>query len=261
MAGRKRRRIPIVLIVALVLCLGMVIFCGSQLAGIFLEYKEGTDEYDDLQKYVEAEPPQVAYGEEADSQEGQEGERRLRIDLEGLRAQNEDVVGWIEIPDTEISYPLMQGDDDQYYLKHTFSGNKNSAGSIFIETLNKPDLTELHTIIYGHNMKNGSMFGSLKEYRNASYLLDHPMVYIDLEDGTHVYEIFSCYETAANSDTYTIGFAREPDQQYERFVAMIKDRSLYDTGVEVSKENRVITLSTCTKSGEKRFVVHAKRCY
>lgn len=259
MRRKKRRRIPIVLIVALVLCLGMVIFCGSQLAGIFLEYKEGTDEYDELKKYVEKELPDTPYNE-GTSAEGEEGEvREQRIAFEELKAQNEDVIGWIEIPDTEISYPLMQGDDDQYYLKHTFSGNKNSAGSIFVEFQNKPDLSDRHTIIYGHNMKNGSMFGGLKEYRNASYLVEHPMIYIDLEDGTHSYQIFSCYETPADSDTYTIGFATQPDGQYERFVQTIKGRSAYDTGIEVSKNDRVITLSTCTKSGVNRFVVHAKK--
>ena len=148
MRRKKRRRVPIVLIVALVLCLGMVIFCGSQLAGIFLEYKEGTDEYDELKKYVEKELPDVPYNEDTSAEEGEEV-REQRIAFEELKAQNEDVIGWIEIPDTEISYPLMQGDDDQYYLKHTFSGNKNSAGSIFVEYQNKPDLTDRHTIIYG----------------------------------------------------------------------------------------------------------------
>lgn len=262
MRRKKKRRVPIILIVALFLCLGMVIFCGSQLAGIFLEYKEGTDEYDELRKYVEQEVPDVSYNEGNSPGEGEEAEvREQRIAFEELKAQNEDVIGWIEIPDTEISYPLMQGDDDQYYLKHTFSGNKNSAGSIFVEALNKADFSERHTIIYGHNMKNGSMFGGLKEYRNASYLVDHPTIYIDLEDGTHAYAIFSCYETAANSDTYTIGFASQPDGQYERFLQTIKGRSAYDTGIEVSKNDRVITLSTCTKSGEKRFVVHGKRVY
>lgn len=260
MRRKKRRRVPIVLIVALVLCLGMVIFCGSQLAGIFLEYKEGTDEYDELKKYVEKELPDVPYNEDTSSEEGEEV-REQRIAFEELKAQNEDVIGWIEIPDTEISYPLMQGDDDQYYLKHTFSGNKNSAGSIFVEYQNKPDLTDRHTIIYGHNMKNGSMFGGLKEYRNASYLVDHPMVYIDLEDGTHAYQIFSCYETPANSNTYTIGFASQPDGRYEQFVQTLKNSSAYDTGIDVSKNDRVISLSTCTKRSENRFVVHAKRIY
>ena len=260
MRRKKRRRVPIVLIVALVLCLGMVIFCGSQLAGIFLEYKEGTDEYDELKKYVEKELPDVPYNEDTSAEEGEEV-REQRIAFEELKAQNEDVIGWIEIPDTEISYPLMQGDDDQYYLKHTFSGNKNSAGSIFVEYQNKPDLTDRHTIIYGHNMKNGSMFGGLKEYRNASYLVDHPMVYIDLEDGTHAYQIFSCYETPANSNTYTIGFASQPDARYEQFVQTLKNSSAYDTGIDVSKNDRVITLSTCTKRSENRFVVHAKRIY
>ena len=261
MSRKKRRRVPVAMIVALLVCLGMVGYCGSQLAGIFLEYKEGTDQYDELKKYVEKELPDDAYGEEASEEAAEEEVREQRIAFEELKALNEDVIGWIEIPDTEISYPLMHGEDDQYYLKHTFSGNKNSAGSIFIETLNKPDFSERHTIIYGHNMKNGSMFGSLKEYRNASYLVEHPMVYIDLEDGTHAYEIFSCYETSANSNTYTIGFASQPDGRYEQFVHTLKNSSAYDTGIEVSKNDRVITLSTCTKRSENRFVVHAKRIY
>ena len=128
MRRKKKRRVPVVLIAALVLCLGMVIYCGSQLAGIFLEYKEGTDEYDELKKYVEKELPEDAYGEEASGEEEEEEVREQRIAFEELKALNEDVIGWIEIPDTEISYPLMHGEDDQYYLKHTFSGNKNSAG-------------------------------------------------------------------------------------------------------------------------------------
>ncbi len=263
MKRKRRRRVPVVLIVALLLCLGVTIYCGSQLAGIFLEYKEGTDEYDELQQYVQGELPEASFGDNS-SEEGEgdaEEVREQRIAFEELKALNEDVVGWIEIPDTVISYPLLQGEDDAQYLRHTFSGKKNTAGSIFIEAENKADLTDPHTIIYGHNMKNNSMFGSLKEYHSASYLVEHPMFYIDLEDGTHAYQIFSCYETNSDSDTYTIGFGSVNDDRYGQYLQIIKGRSEYDTGIEVAKGDRVVTLSTCAKSSAKRFVVHGKRVY
>ena len=216
MGRKRRRRIPIVLIVALILCLGMVIFCGSQLAGIFLEYKEGTDEYDDLRKYVEEELPEVAYGEREDADIGEEGERRLRIDLEALRSENKDVVGWIEIPDTEISYPLMQGDDDAYYLKHTFSGNTNSAGSIFIEALNSPDFTDLHTIIYGHNMKNGSMFADLHKYEDRAFFDANPYVYVYMPEKTLKYHIFAA---TPFDDRYLLGSYNFSDQmEFEEYL-------------------------------------------
>ena len=179
--------------------------------------------------------------------------------LSELQAQNSDTVGWIEIPGTGISYPLMQTGDDSYYLNHTFSKKINSAGSIFVETLNSADFTDLHTIIYGHNMKNGSMFAGLKNYESPSYLVAHPTVYIDLADGTHAYQIFSVYESPSESDSYTIGFA--PDEQYETFLQTLKSRSSYDTGVTVTKDDYIITLSTCTKSGEHRYLVHAKKVY
>ena len=180
------------------------------------------------------------------------------IDFEALWEINEDVVAWIRIPDTRIDYPVLQGSDDAYYLNHTFRDKVNSAGSIFMETLNRPDFMDYHTIIYGHNMKNGSMFGGLSSYRSPTYLVAHPYIYIDVEGGLLQYEIFSCYETTADSDSYTIGFA--PDEVYADYLETIQGRSLYDTGVSVGIEDQVLTLSTCTKSGkEHRFVVHAKR--
>ena len=215
---KKKKKVPVPLIVALCVCVVALGVSIWQLSDIFLEYKAGTDEYEELQQYVLEEIPE---GNETDTAEtendteetGTEEEQVQRVALSELQAQNPDTVGWIEIPGTGISYPLMQADDNAYYLNHTFSGKVNSAGSIFMEQLNSSDFTDLHTIIYGHNMKNGSMFAGLKNYSSPSYLVSHPTVYLDLADGTHAYQIFSVYEAAADSDSYTIGFA--PDEQYE----------------------------------------------
>ncbi len=249
---KKKKRFSVPLFAAFLICVAVLGVSVWKLTGIYLEYKRGTDEYDALLRFVSSEIPDLEEGSAA-SGEG----RSQRVAFDELRALNEDIIGWIEIPDTKINYPIVKGDDDAYYLNHTFSGAVNSAGSIFLEVLNRSDFTDLHTLIYGHNMKNGSMFGSLKEYKAPSYLVDHPRVYIDLEDGTHVYEIFSCYETSSNSDSYTIGFL--PDEEYAAFLKKLKSRSAYDTGVEVTMEDSIITLSTCSKSGTKRFLVHAKK--
>lgn len=267
MEKKKKKTLSIPLIAALAVCLLVLGFSIWQLSGIYLEYKKGTDEYEDLQQYVKEEIPQETYGEVSDEPaeereeetETDEEERLQRVSFDELKAINDEIAGWIEIPGTQISYPLMHTSDDVYYLNHTFSGNVNSAGSIFLETLNSPDFSDLHTIIYGHNMKNGSMFAGLKNYTSPSYLVAHPTVYVDLADGTHAYQIFSCYETSADSDSYTIGFA--PDEQYETFLQTLKSRSAYDTGVEVAVTDSIISLSTCTRNGENRYLVHAKKLY
>ena len=255
---RKKKKMPVPLLIVLCVCVVALGVSIWQLSNIFLEYKAGTDEYEDLQQFVLEEVPEDGETEE-DAGDGTEEERVQRVALSELQAQNPDTVGWIEIPGTTISYPLMQTGDDSYYLNHTFSNKVNSAGSIFVETLNSSDFTDLHTIIYGHNMKNGSMFAGLKNYASPSYLVAHPTVYIDLADGTHAYQIFSVYESPSESDSYTIGFA--PDEQYEEFLQTLKGRSAYDTGVTVTKDDYIITLSTCTKSGEHRYLVHAKKIY
>ena len=176
-----------------------------------------------------------------------------------LKQQNADTVGWIEIPGTTISYPVMHTTDNSYYLTHTFSGKTNSSGCIFVETLNSGDFTDIHTIIYGHNMNNGSMFASLKNYSSVSYLVAHPTIYIDLEDGTHAYQIFSVHTVNSDDEVFTIGFAR--DDEYAAFLEMLKESSDYDTGVSVTTDDDIITLSTCTNSGVDRYVVHAKKLY
>ncbi len=260
---QKKNRIPLPLIAVLCICIVVLGVSIWQLSDIFLEYKAGTDEYKDLQQYVMAEIPGEEDQEQTETaaeEDGEDGEERVqRVALSELQAENPDTIGWIEIPGTGISYPLMQTEDNAYYLNHTFSGKVNSSGSIFMETLNSSDFSDLHTIIYGHNMKNGSMFAGLKNYESPSYLVSHPNIYIDLADGTHCYQIFSVCEVEADSDSYTIGFA--PDEQYESFLQTLKSRSAYDTGVTVSREDSIITLSTCTKQGEDRYLVHAKKRY
>jgi len=179
------------------------------------------------------------------------------INLESLREVNPDVVGWILIPDTVISYPIMQGTDNDYYLKHTWDGKRYAVGSIFLEYLCNADLTEFHTIVYGHNMNDGSMFASLREYRDQDYWEEHPYVYIRNDRGVYRYEIFSSYLANVKGDAYSIGFTGENTKV--RFLEQILQESVIDTEVEPEHTDRILTLSTCSGRGSTtRWVVHAR---
>ena len=269
---RRRKSSPLKSVlqgIFLGLCICLFLFSVWKLASIFMGYHSGEKEYDDLRQYVLSEPADAENTTTADdTTENTEGEedtaaatssRMERIDLASLKAINAEAVGWIEIPGTEISYPLVHTSDNTYYLTHTFKRQENKSGSIFIETSNAANFTDLHTIIYGHNMKDGSMFAGLKNYEKKNYYEAHPYVYVDLDDGTHCYQIFSCHQADITDISYTIGYAA--DDTYASFLDSLKTSSLYDTGVSVDTEDSVITLSTCTNKGEKRFVVHAKKLY
>ena len=179
--------------------------------------------------------------------------------LKDLKKLNPDVKAWIQVPKTNIDYPVVQGQDDMEYINKNVYGEFELSGAIFLSCLNKDDFSDPYNLVYGHNMKNGSMFAGLKNYSDQSYAEAHPYIYVDLADGSHCYEIFSAHEADATDITYTIGY--RANDTYASFLDSLKTASLYDTGVEVTKDDSVISLSTCTKSGEKRFVVHAKKLY
>ena len=178
-------------------------------------------------------------------------------DLSSLRAVNPDVVGWIAIPGTPISYPLMQGADNEFYLKHTWNGVASAAGSIFLESEISAALDDFNTIVYGHRMMNDSMFGSLKYYKETDYWKEHPYIYILDDAGVHRYEIFSIYEAAVRSYTYQIGFA--DDSAKEKFLNKCMEWSVVETNVTPTIRDRILTLSTCTGKGyDTRWVVQAR---
>ena len=181
-------------------------------------------------------------------------EELLTIDLDALRQENEDVIGWIHIPDTIISYPLLQWTDNDFYLEHTWTQTKNASGSIFMEYQNASDFTDFNTIIYGHNMRNGSMFGTLNLYRNSKYLEEHPYIYIVNDEGVLRYDIFAVQSASTKSIIYGLGI--ENDRRKEEFIRFARDYSLVETEIMPTTEDKILTLSTCTGRGHTtRWVV------
>lgn len=184
-------------------------------------------------------------------------EEMASIDLAALREVNEDVLGWIRIPDTNIDYPLLQGEDNEYYLKHTWDRKWNSVGSVFMECMNSPDLTDYNTILYGHNMGDGSMFAGLHEYEEETYWQEHPYVYLLTDAGVYRYEIFAGYRAEVESPTYGLSFNQQTTK--EKFLNHAQESSVFHTGILPQGQDRVLTLSTCTGAGyAARWVVQAR---
>lgn len=179
------------------------------------------------------------------------------MDFAALRAVNPDVVGWILIPGTAISYPLVQGEDNQYYLDRTWKKTKSAVGAIFMESTNDRSFQDFNTIIYGHRMNNGSMFAALKNYRKQAYWSAHPTVYITDDNGSRAYEIFAAYEVSTQGDTYRLGLTK--DEQKQAFLDSCTERSVISTGVVPTVYDQILTLSTCTGNGHAtRWVVQAR---
>jgi len=184
-------------------------------------------------------------------------EEMNQIDLAALREVNEDVVGWIRIPGTKIDYPVMQGEDNDFYLNHTWEGTRNYVGSIFMEHLNQPGMGDYNTLIYGHNMKNGSMFAALRQYINQSYFEAHPYVYLKIDGGVLRYDIFSSYQADVEGAAYQLSFRQKETR--ERFLEEVMGNSVIATGIVPGIQDRILTLSTCTSGGySTRWVVHAR---
>lgn len=178
------------------------------------------------------------------------------MDFSALRQQNPDVLGWILIPGTRVSYPVVQGTDNSYYLDHTWRGGKNSVGAIFMDYRNSGDLSDFNTILYGHRMNNRSMFGTLSQYKSRSYWQAHPYVYLTDDSGTHRYEIFAAGEVSVDSDVYRLGLRSDSSRQ--SFLDSCLALSALNTGVTPHVYDKVLTLSTCTGNGHAtRWVVQA----
>lgn len=177
-------------------------------------------------------------------------------DLAALREVNSQVVGWIAIPETELSYPMVQAEDNDYYLNRTWKMERSSLGAIFLECQVRPDFSDFNTIIYGHRMRNGSMFGSLKHYDDISYWEEHPSIYIVDDSGVHRYDIFAAYEPDVTALTFGLGISRADTKQ--RFIQLALEASVIDTGVTPTTQDQILTLSTCTGRGySTRWVVQA----
>lgn len=219
--------------------IGICIFCillsGAGIWYETLDYFKAKKMYGDLQKYITL----------ADETSPAVEEQTYSIDWRSLRAVNPDVVAWIKIPGTVVDYPIVQTKDNQYYLKKGFDGKKNSCGTIFMNTDNRMDFSDDNTVLYGHNMKNGSMFAVLNKYREEAFYKEHKEVWLFTPYWERKYQIISAHKAADGSETYAAEFG----DRYAEHVAKEASVSIYDTGNGYNVDLPMVTLSTCTGHG------------
>ena len=224
----------------------MFVVAGFQLIRIGKGYQDGRKEYKEIEK--------AATEEKKDKND----EEKFTVDFEKLAEMNPDVIGWLRFdPEPSvINYPIVQGKDNQEYLHRTFSKTENGLGAIFLNVDNASNFKDSHSIIYGHRMKDGSMFRHLQDYEKQTFWKKNPLFYIYTPKGRVLtYRIYGVGEVIDASDTYNTFFADK--KAYQEFLDMTRKEALYETGVKVRTSDRVVTLSTCTKSSDNhRFVVH-----
>ena len=178
------------------------------------------------------------------------------VDFEYLQSINSDIIGWIVWENEDISYPLLYSGDNSKYLSTSFDGRELSSGSIFLDGRNDSSFSDQHNIIYGHNMKNLSMFGKLKYYKtDDSYYSEHQYIQILLPDRTERYQIFSFNTVSSSSIVYNVDYTNS--EEIEEFLNYIELASYTATGIDVDSEDKILSLSTCTADEDKRFVINA----
>lgn len=240
---KKRTAFDAVSTVVLIAAVCVFVFSLYQLVIMLVPYYTGSKEYDEIRD--------LAVTTDADG----EG---FSVDFDVLMQENPDTIGWIRFDEPAvINYPVVKSADNEDYLTKTFTENDNKLGAIFVDYRNSSDFSDRNTFIYGHNMRVGEqMFSQLKNYRDEEYGKKYPYFYIYTPSGeVRTYTIFSAGVVDARSDNYKIEYAS--DEEFQEYLDLCLESSLYDFGVEVNTDSQIVSLSTCTSVTEnERFLVH-----
>lgn len=254
-----------------------VVLVGVIIAMVYRNYTQNKagDIYSDLQTQVNTLPPVVEVEEEPEPVEETTEEEIVEEDIlsslgiivpeknfnwDLLRQTNDDIYSWVYIPETNIDYPILQNaTDDEYYLMHNLDGSYGYPGCIFSQMLNEKDYQDYNTVLYGHNMKDGTMFRTLHYYQNEEFFYNNPYVYIYTENGVLVYQIFAAYNSGEEHILNTYDFSS--DAGFAAYIKTVKDLATAGgyirEDVEVTTLNHMLTLSTCTDQSDERFLVQA----
>ena len=264
---RNTRKGDIIRYIIMGVAVCVFIFAAVQIIRIFRNYKKAQDIYDDINNKVystEDNTDVVAPSDSAINEKYPGINAYAHINFSELKAINPRISGWIDVPSVGISYAVVQGDDNDYYLNHTITGEQNWSGAIFLDYRNSPLFDDVHTFIYGHHMQDNSMFASLLEYDSKDFYdkqaaNNNNYFYIYLENKVQVYQIFNVGDVTFenNSETFIISTR----STLEKYLADIDKVKLYDTGITADPAtDQIVTLYTCQNSSAnpERHMVHGK---
>jgi len=271
---RRKRRLAVShgLTVLIVLFAGLAVYQGYQLARYYLDLRANERaSVIAAQVFAKATPlplpptatPLFTASPEATGAPAIETpaltEKLIQPGILALRKEfgNEDIIGFLSIEGTNVQYAVAQTDNNSFYISHGINKDANSAGAIFMDSSNNPAMNDYNTVIYGHNMKNRSMFHDIRYYTSRQYFQEHNIiVYQSLYEETR-WEVFAFYPTDTEFNYINTVFATPAD--FEAFLAEVRLKSVVPSNVEVTAEDAVLTLSTCTNTADDmRFALHAK---
>ena len=225
-----------------IILIAVIIFSGIKIIEWIKSNKKNKDIMSEIKE-------NVVINNEMDS-----NNEEYKIDFAKLKQKNSDAIAWIKVNGTDIDFPVVKGTDNSYYLTHNFDKEKNKAGWIFADYRNKFDGTDKNIIIYGHNMKNGSMFASLKDVIKEEWYNNENNKYIALitENENCKYQVFSVYQI--ETEEY---YLQTNISNFKEFVEKIKGRSKKDFNVDIKETDSILTLSTCADNTKYRVVLHS----
>ncbi|MDR1589134.1 MAG: class B sortase [Oscillospiraceae bacterium] len=273
----------------LALCVCVMLVSGYKLIDSMLEYKKADDAYGYIEREFVKPPPNVSLpgetappepsslapettppavavppGETASEESAKPSyvdnpapDYWPEVDFEGLSGVNSDFAAWLLCTGTNVNYPVVHGADNTYYLTHLFDHRQNGAGTLFVDYRNKRGFSDRNTIIYGHNMRNHSMFWTLSLYRNQSFYNAHPAFRLLTTDGNYEIRLFAGYVAATSNEAWRVYFSSDDD--FLEWIASLKAGSAFSADVPVGADDRVVTLSTCVYDfNDARYVLFGK---
>lgn len=249
---KKKNKKRIIIYFLMIIFILMFIFSGKQIIDYIINSKENEKISDEISKYIKVDTLDG-------TKEGMNNEEKFNVDFNSLKTRNLDVVGFLKVNGTNIESIIVQGKDNSYYLSHNFEKKPNKGGWMFADYRNKFDGSDKNIIIYGHNMRDGSMFATLKNILNREWqeIEENKYVTFVTENENLTYEVFSVYQI--EDEDYYITTDFNDDTSFEDFINKIKSRSRKDFNVEVTSKDQILTLSTCANDNKYRVVLHARK--
>ena len=243
--NKKKSNIPSIILMCFFTAL--LIYSGTKIVIWYMNNQNNKKISDEIAEFVTVDETK------------EDDEEKYVVDFEKLKEKNSDIVAWLKVKGTNIETTVVKSTNNDYYLTHNFNKEYNSAGWIFADYKNKVDGTDENLVIYGHNMRDDSMFGSLKWVINEDWYNNEDNKYITLitENETQVYEVFSVYQI--EKEDYYIQTNFNTEKEFNTFAQTIKKRSKKDFNVDVNENDNILTLSTCANNNKYRVVLHAKK--
>lgn len=239
----KKRKLIIVFFIECIF-VSALIYSGIKIYSWFMDNQKNGEVISEVQQYVQV-------------TQDDNNEKDYIVDFSALTEKNPDTIAYLIVNGTDISFPVVKTDNNDFYLRHNFYKEYNRAGWIFANYINKFDGTDRNISIFGHNMRNNSMFGTMNNMLTADWQNneENMTVVLATKDSVDYYRVFSVYKI--EPEEYYLKNYFESDKEYMKFLNTVKSRSVKNFGTEISAQSRILTLSTCTNDNKERIVLHA----